>query len=280
MINLIFSNMSFSFFRSFRLYGIVALAILLAPVHAFALPKVCGANGGRTWAFSIGRTVFELTNLDPTILASEAHNVDPSEWLVPPNPAMPVGCKDNPQQLSYFRPKGWPRLQPTGYTGEMPVGAHSLQLIRFPPPDGDDPKVDIILFLREESALDCENRKYLKRYDDGTILCTDQPGDQNSRLISSVDRLHSEWEFIISAKRYSTPLGDNLAVDNGPLGPSATYLLTSDVLLNYSWSVIGRNAPIEPTDVIRVDQSIISALEAYEIDDYPWPNQIPVKSAK
>jgi hypothetical protein len=81
------------------------------------------------------------------------------------------------------------------------------------------------------------------------------------------------WEFIVSAKRYSTPLGDNLVVDNGITGPSASYLFTSDVVLSYSWWIIGRQAPVDPTYLIRVDQSIISALQNSEINDYPWPRQ-------
>jgi hypothetical protein len=258
-----------------RLCVAVTLAISLAPRHAFALPEACKADGGKTWTFSIGRTVFELVNYNPAILASEADNVYPRGMLVPPNPAVPVGCRDDPQQLSYFRPKGWPRLQPAGYAGDMPIWAYSLQLIRFPTPDGDDPKGDKILFWREQSVENCENKKYLTRYDDGTILCTDQPGDQNSKLLDSVDPSVSEWEFIISAKRYSTPLGDNLVVDNGPLGPSATYLLTPYVLLNYSWWIIGRKAPVDPAFVIRVDQSIIAALQADQVNDYPWPKQTP-----
>jgi hypothetical protein len=263
----------------------VALAISLAPGYAFALPQACKSDGGKTWYFSIGKTVFEMSNFDPAIFnpasfRSNAGDVAPDERLIPPNPAVPIGCRDNPQQLRYFEVWGWPRLQPVGYAGDMPIAPGPLWLIRFSPPVDDAPKEDKILFWREESIIDCENKKFLKRFDDGTILCTDQPGDKDSMLLTSPDLFDTQWEFIISAKRYSTPLGDNLVVDNGIQGPSAIYLLNPDILLNYSWNVIGRKAPVDPAFLISVDQSIISAIQSSEVSNYPWPKEKSVKSEK
>jgi len=261
-----------------RLCVAVTLAISLAPSHAFALPEACKADGGKTWYFSIGRAVYELKNFNASIVrsdADEASDIDPGEKLIPPNPAVPIGCRDNPEQLRYFRAEGWPPLQPMGYAGEMPDAPRMLWLIRYPLPGDDVPKGNRLLFFRELSVENCENKKYLTRYDDGTILCTDQTGDQNSKLLDSVDPTVSEWEFIISTKLYSTPFGDNLVVDNGPLGPSAIYLLSSDVILNYSWWIIGRKAPVDPAFAILVDQSIIAALKANEVNDYPWPKRTP-----
>lgn len=125
----------------------LAFAICSASGHAYALPTPCKTDGGKTWYFSIGKTVFGLTNLDPTILGSEADEVEPGDRLVPPNPEAPEGCKDDPQQLRYFRPEGWPRLQSAGYAGDLPIWADTLSLERFPPPDGDSPDVDLVVFF-------------------------------------------------------------------------------------------------------------------------------------
>jgi hypothetical protein len=68
----------------------------------------------KTWYFSFGKTVFERPyssfkqfDLGWTILTP----IDPRNALIPPNPHAPVGCKDNPQQLSELYTSDWPTLE-------------------------------------------------------------------------------------------------------------------------------------------------------------------------
>jgi hypothetical protein len=267
----------------FALVASFVLTLCSWPALAFAPNdpvQICKADGGKTWYFSLGREVFEITNPDYSNGGPLVDNVDARYALIPPNPASPIGCKGNPQQLREFSSLNWPRLEPDKYTGNMPPTTDLVELIRYPYSNTVTPNVDPVIFGLEIVANKCQNKKIIKRWGNGTFLCTNQEGQLNSMLTDPPYQVGAGWEFIISGNLYLTPLGQNLVMNGESNHVDVSYLLTPDILLNYKWYPPRSASHIDPAYLIRVDRLFRAKLSTYQVESFPWPQQPLNKSKK
>lgn len=234
--------------------------------------QVCSAGGEKKWYFAIGRSVFEIT--EPEVMtAALIHNVDPKYALIPPNPSSPVGCEDNPQQLAEFSIINWPYLEPQNYVGDMPIVADLTELYRYPYSNIVPPSIDPVIEGLESAALECQNKKFIERWDNGTILCANKTGQLNPLLNAGHFQFGVGWEFIISGNKYLTPLGQNLVMSELTTGVDVDYRIAPDVSLHYTWSLPKSASQVDADYLIGVDTLFQKSLLAYQKANYSWPRQ-------
>jgi hypothetical protein len=253
----------------------LAATISLASKPAFAddKPQLCTLDNGKTWYFAIGRTVFEMIDPDFSHGGPGVSGMDPSLALIPPNPASPIGCKDNPQQLGNYSALNWPRLEPESYTGPIPKVTEAFGIGRYPYRAELPPNIDPVIIQMETVARVCEHTKFITRYDDGTILCADTKGQLNWALVDQKSPNGIAWEFIISGNSYLTPLGENLVMEEDTDQVGVSYRLTPDVVLNYGWFLPASATNVDENYLINVNKILLAKLRSYEVANYPWPKQ-------
>lgn len=236
--------------------------------------QLCKTDRGTSWYFAIGRAVFEVKDPDYLRDGPLVNNIDPQYALTPPSPTSPVGCEGNPQQLANFSSLNWPRLEPEGYLGGIPQVVEALGIERYPYSNIVPPSIDPVIEKIRIIAENCQNKRFITRYEDGTILCADKEGQLNPILNIGKFHLGVGWEYIISGNLYHTPLGGSLVVSEETTEIDVSYRLSSDVVINYGWFPPKSASNIDADYLISVDKIFLDKLMTYEKDKYPWPLQV------
>jgi hypothetical protein len=268
--------MKYRFLYSFApAFIIIPLLTIFVHHAAFAddQPIFCKIDSGKDWYFAVGRTVFEVKDPNYSTGGPLVGSVNSKYALNPPDPTAPVGCKGNPQQLNTFSALNWPKIEEQLKTKGLPKQVDLLQLYRYPNINSNSPLLDSVIERRKIEAIKCQNKKFIKRWDDGTILCSDTTGQLNPILSVGSDRLGIAWEFIISGNKYLTPLGENLVMSEDQVGVDVNYLLSPTVLVHYSWHPPADASSISPSYIMAIDTGFQKALSIYQISNYVWPSK-------
>jgi hypothetical protein len=262
--------------------GVLALWFLLLPhtlqaAHADTI-DVCKSDYGKTWYFAIGRSVFKIDNPNYTNGGPDVRNINSSFAIVPPDAASPVGCQNNPQQLSQFSSGNMLQLESAGYSGNMPKQVQLISLVRYPYSPALIPALDPEILAIDHTAANCRNKMFISRFDDGTFLCSNTRGQLNPLLSNARDYI--SWEFIISGNLYLTPLGQNLVVNEAVNSVGSGYLLKPDVLFGYDLFLPKNASKINAAYLIDLDKLVQEKLSNYEVQNYPWPTKSTNKATK
>jgi hypothetical protein len=247
------------------------LLFFLSDVRAFAEQtdeiQTCKAGNGQTWYFSIGQEVFKINLPIRSEFLPIIQDVDHAHALVVPDSKVPVGCKDNPQQLNYFNATDWLRLKSDKDLSNMPKGLFVFAMGRNwnKVQNQNFTSADInTLRLRYHF---CTGEFFVKTWDDGTVYCT----NSEVGLKSLTTPFGTVWQFIISPKAYLTPLKQQLTMTKS-YDVQTNYLLSPDLSLSYAWIPPKQEIPINPNYVINVDKMVQKAVHELLVKNYPWPN--------
>jgi hypothetical protein len=235
-------------------------------------PILCASDGGKTWYFSFGTDVFEMTPVSTKIL-DKSHLLisnDPvSDQLVPPDPWAPLGCFSNPQQLSFFSAGGWPRFQPEGYNGDLPSGG-LVEL--FERRGVEPPKYTGPLDLVDLSHLGhpCYKFDFISKLNDGSFYCSSPRADLNDFNLN----VRTLSEFLVSKKTYTIPFNqqfEELCLLPGEC--QSGYQIDPYIALYYRWGFSPHGINLHLEYFIDVDRSVVDALTGVEVHNYRWPKQ-------
>jgi len=264
-----------AFFKKFKIYFITA--IILSGVSyrlasAISPDLICVSGNQKIWYIAIGIDVFALPYSQffdqtggPTV-----DNLDQKFLNVPPNPKAPVGCKDNPQQVTRFAVLNRPNLEPQTYSGPMPQEIYKLEMYTYPNRTLSGPKFDPIILALFNEAINCNREPLIKRWDDGTLLCSDTAGPLNPALNNETPTEGIAWEFIISGNLYLTPMGQNLVENEFANVVDVTYLISPGIVVHYEWWPTKYAKSITPNYLINVDKLFLQKLYSYRISNYKW----------
>ncbi len=239
--------------------------------HADSI-HVCSADNGKTWYFAIGKSVFKIDKPNYTNGGPDIRDIDPGSALVPPDGTSPIGCQNNPQQLSQFSSGNTLQLEPPDYSGDMPKKVQIFSLVRYPYSPTVIPALDPEILSIDHTAANCKNKLFIIRFDDGTLLCSNVK-DQLNPLLKNPPDYKNSWEYIISGNLYLTPLGQSLVVDEAVNSVGSGYLLKPDVIFGYDL-FLPKNASKITTDyLINFDKLVQARLSDYEVKNYAWPKK-------
>jgi len=245
--------------------------------------QTCKLDGGNTWYFSIGRTVFRLTSQEypSTIIQFQdfkrVDDIDKRYDLMPPNPASPIGCEENPQQLSDFDSIGL-QLEQNDYLGNMPKHAAAIEMF-FNSSVDNTPSINPALFFLHGEYNFCKNQKALKIFKDGTFLCSYRAGKLSPSSKDVQNDIIHDWEFIISGNLYLTPMGSNLTMIELSGFANVSYLFSQDIFLRYTINLPVVASQIDQNYIINVDRLVRAKIDSHIVENYPWPEQTTGESS-
>jgi hypothetical protein len=231
---------------------------------------LCQIGGETTWYFAIGRDVFRQPSSDLVKFLPDIDDVNHSDALIPPNPASPVGCKDNPQQIQDFHAVNWPQIEGNDYTGPIPKFIYVFQMFRnFDYHPEQNPPSSHYSSIRKPGDV-CKGDTYSEQFSDGITYCTNKKIGLNSMAAPFTADLG--WEFIIPPNVYPLPLGQELIVGGASL-IDVQYLLTPDINLWYIWYVPKQMRRVDPQYAMTIDELMQKSILSQKIQNYPWPPQ-------
>ena len=230
--------------------------------------------------------------LGPYVLAlpyskRAAYMIDPLRpgdiGLVPPDPAEPEGCPDNPLQSWSFEFIGAPfALTAEGGTPAAGGGARADRLTLYralrhrPTPSAGDREwagADLMRMLWDKF---CEQAAVREELPDGLTACRIRPNG---------DAQVEDWGATYRARLdvYATPLGHPFIVACGLLLRQSTvghcdvaYTMMPGLGVGYRFQPYLGPHPIPFGRIIAYDRGLRAALESTLVKDYAWKGEMPI----
>lgn len=243
--------------------------------NAFADNQIqsCKIDDGLTWYFSLGRTVFEMSSsnfIGKNSQSLEIKNIDPEQALIPPNPNIPVGCRDNPQQLVGIKIGQWPTFGKYDYPeqdfpGQMPHSPNLIEL-RYDLISASKQKKEgkNVLFPSDNS---CGSLKFQKIFRDGSIYCT-----RDAQGLTNPDPWSSGWILLVPNNIYPLPLSwEHFELLHGFSDIETRYWLTDFIQMNYKTLFPSLPLSSLAQRSIDFDRAVRASIMAAELQNYNWP---------
>jgi len=232
--------------------------------------QTCKTDSDGTWYFSVGRNVFK-DNYDPSSRNGVPAITDATQkLLIPPEPAAPVGCRGNPQQLRFFGTAKWKLDVRSSYNRVLPGISFVIQMYRCGDPISC--RNFVAPNIIDPVQPNCGIMKFKREFRDGTLYCA---ATRESLQTLKLSILSSDgWRFVIPATQYAGSMGQNLIVTGGSFwGVQVRDLLSPDVGLFYRYGFPASIANINPDYVIAADKAVFQIIQEYQVQNYPWPAQ-------
>jgi hypothetical protein len=244
-------------------FGLTIVGALLAakPSIADDYPIFCRMSESPVWYFQVGISTFKIDN--PEI---DFHGQLSNDSPIAKQNSGPIGCRSNPQRLVSIYFLGWPIIEKTSGT-HYPKMFNYIELYKYPNKLGLHPGIDPDLYNRQTQLASCQNKKFLMRFADGTILCSNSPTARNALAPSNLGKppVDSDFDYLLSANLYRTPLGEPFGADYSQNDLEIEYLSKLDLIVRYGYAVPPDISEIKSSYIIEVDQIFRSFLNKIDV---------------
>jgi hypothetical protein len=240
-------------------------------------PSTCKTDAQGKLYIALGRNVLAVPTSGSVVVARYGDN-----WLKPPDPAEPMGCPGNPQQLSgYAFPYAFNAV--VGNKDSAFPSAHAradvLQLIRIrgnaEVPSPDDTEWRGESFQSKIAKAVCE-KAVPEELSNGFTACRLSPTDKTLRV--------EEWRttYVGRSDIYTTPLNRPFVVNcddhvyTSPVGDcGVTYVFRPDLGVTYNFRPYRSSTPLPIDKIIEFDRGLRTAITGALVENYRWPDQAP-----
>lgn len=248
-------------------------------------PSTCKTNAHGNIYIALGKYVFAFPSSGSVLIARYG-----KDWLKPPDPAEPIGCPGNPEQLTgYAFPYAYNAVvrNPDSTFANAQLSVSLLQLIHFHA-NADPPSPDDTAWRSEQSQLGLAESlcrgDALRRHPSagwsisqeelpsGFTACRLKHGDVEKRIedertgyIARADIYKTPFDrpFIVNCRdqAYTIPTGDDCRV---------AYVLRAGLGIIYSFNPYHEPRALPIDRVIEFDRGLRAAIVAALQDDFRW----------
>lgn len=262
----------------------VIIGLLLIVDHAAATefhydPSRCKADAQGKLFIALERHVLAVPNEGPMMLG-RFYPGTKDEPLPAPDPAEPVGCPDNPNQLmirGFMYRHQAPQEAQFGVDPASTLRVNFVTLMRVgqvgtPSWPGMQWNGEDVNLQVARSA--CTRASVREQLANGLEACRVKQSRPNVRI--------EDWaaSYIARPDIYQSPLGNPFSIYCGPnlftgfIGDcKVSYVLLPGLGITYRFQPYGNSPHLPIERVIEFDRGLRAALESALVRDYKWPEQ-------
>src|SRR6185312_4413524 len=259
-----------------------ALAANSGPEKSSYDPSTCKTDAHGKVYIALGHNVFAMPVTGSVIVARYGN-----DWLVPPDPTEPVGCQNDPEQLTGY---GFPyafNVAVGNQNAQFPNAAprmELLQLIHVPARVGAGSESDGTEWHGEKFELGiahavCDKADVLEELASGLTACREGAKDKELSVLPVQDWLTS---YIARTDAYQTPLARPFVVNcsarayTSAVGQcDVAYVLRAGLGVAYRFRPYWGPSAIPIDLIVQFDQGLRAAISNALVKDYTWPEQPP-----